>query len=148
MPLLSAPCSRKARAATERIFSWFCALCSREYRMIERLRSYSNQCQVPSHRLEAFQQPVSDCIENRLPHSQFWHGSSEGDCSHHSRDDHQEVRTLFLRCSSRHKRNHIFTKLQDGPRDALFHRGRCASDVRSECSYRATSIRPVTSFER
>src|ERR1700726_804660 len=33
MPLLSPPCSRKERAATERMFSWFCALCSREYRM-------------------------------------------------------------------------------------------------------------------
>jgi hypothetical protein len=31
MPLLP-PCSRKERAATERIFSWFRALCSREYR--------------------------------------------------------------------------------------------------------------------
>ena len=32
MPLLSPPCSRKERAATERMFSWFRALCSREYR--------------------------------------------------------------------------------------------------------------------
>src|SRR6185312_8452608 len=41
MPLLSAPCSRKERAATERMFSWFCALCSGEYRMRQRVRPYS-----------------------------------------------------------------------------------------------------------
>lgn len=33
MPLVSPPCSRKERAATERIFSWFFALCSGEYRI-------------------------------------------------------------------------------------------------------------------
>src|SRR5579864_1233542 len=35
MPLLSPPCSRKERAATERMFSWFCALCSGEYRILK-----------------------------------------------------------------------------------------------------------------
>ena len=33
MPLVSAPRSRKERAATERILSWFLALCSGEYRI-------------------------------------------------------------------------------------------------------------------
>src|SRR5260370_27246670 len=35
MSLLSPPCSRKERAATERMFSWCCALCSSEYRTIK-----------------------------------------------------------------------------------------------------------------
>jgi hypothetical protein len=42
---VSPPCSRNERAAMERIFSWLCALCSREYRMALRVRKYSMACQ-------------------------------------------------------------------------------------------------------
>jgi hypothetical protein len=68
MPLLSPPLSRKERAATEMIFSWFCALCSREYRMPVRVRSYSNICQLlpsPAHfgRLRQHA-PEGDCGED------------------------------------------------------------------------------------
>ena len=42
-----APCSRKERAATERMFWWFRALCSGEYRMPLRVRPYSKDCQEP-----------------------------------------------------------------------------------------------------
>jgi hypothetical protein len=47
MPLPSPPRSRKERAATERIFSWFAALCSREYRITMRVRPSSNPVKGP-----------------------------------------------------------------------------------------------------
>src|SRR6266568_556905 len=41
-----------------------------------------------AHRLVACEEPISDCIENRLPDSQIGHSSSDSDCSEHGRDNH------------------------------------------------------------
>src|SRR5947199_1965537 len=66
MPLLSPPCSRNERAAMERIFSWFSALCSAEYRMAHRVREYSNN--VKYHKSDFARAPTRSKRHVRLAH--------------------------------------------------------------------------------
>src|SRR6266481_782568 len=69
MPLLSPPCSRKERAATERMFSWFCALCSREYRMF---KDYARALMSVKAKIDPANadRDRSDTVEQREGHAQ------------------------------------------------------------------------------